>query len=151
MRQFECFKDLADSELAVVARRLVPQQAGPGEIVFAQGDRQDCAYLLSRGEIAVTLALEGREPRTLSTLGPGSILGEIGLLTGEPRSATAEVRTACEMYRVDRDQFESSLGLGERWAVQLLLLAARTLSRRLRALDAELATVIESGSPVPRP
>jgi putative ABC transport system ATP-binding protein len=66
----------------------------PGDVVFRQGELGAVVYLIEAGEVDIVRELADGGEELLVTLGPGRYFGEIGPLTGHPRSATARVRTA---------------------------------------------------------
>jgi len=55
--------------------------------LFNKGDVSDALYFLERGELTVLLQLDGGNSKRLRSFGPGTIVGEMGLFTGSPRSA----------------------------------------------------------------
>jgi SulP family sulfate permease len=55
--------------------------------LFKKGDRSDALYFLERGELTVLLQLDGGNSKRLRSFGPGTVVGEMGLFTGSPRSA----------------------------------------------------------------
>jgi CPA2 family monovalent cation:H+ antiporter-2 len=59
----------------------VPFTANPGERIIRKGDRADAVYFISSGQVEVSVA------RRRIHLGPGNFVGEMGLITGRPRSA----------------------------------------------------------------
>jgi len=75
-----------------------------GEILAAQGERGVTAFLLTAGEVEVLLR-KGPELLKLATLTNGSLIGEIAMLTSEPRTASliASQRTSCVSF--DRSDF----------------------------------------------
>src|SRR5438132_5646412 len=60
----------------------------PGEVIFEEGDTADGIYLLMSGTVRVTAANE-RGEILLATIGANDVVGEMGVLDGEPRSGTA--------------------------------------------------------------
>ncbi len=60
-----------------------------GEAIVREGDEADEFYLLLDGEVAVEAALDGSEPIQLTELSAGAWFGEVGLLEGGRRTATA--------------------------------------------------------------
>ena len=67
------------------------------EIVFYEGDKPSDMYILIDGILRVKL--RGKELNLISPIG---IIGEMGVFTGEPRSATVSAKTDCEMLRFNR-------------------------------------------------
>ena len=66
-------------------------------------------YLVIAGEVDVWVEAPDGERSHLDTLGAGSVLGEMGMMTGEPRRATVTARTDVECYRLDKVGFEGVL------------------------------------------
>lgn len=60
----------------------------PGDIIMKEGEPGKTAYLILKGKVKITKK-SGRKEVALATLGPGDIVGEMALITGERRSATA--------------------------------------------------------------
>jgi Na+/H+ antiporter len=79
-----------------------------GERLFAEGDRGDSLYVIARGAVHV-LKRVGDEEVLIDVLGGGDLLGEMALLTGAPRSATARAATALTVGRIDRAGFDRLL------------------------------------------
>jgi CRP-like cAMP-binding protein len=76
-----------------------------GTVLFRQGDPSDSMFVLAEGRIRLTLGT-GAEVREIGTLGPGDFFGEISLLTGAQRTATAEVIEDSRLLVVGRDAFK---------------------------------------------
>ena len=71
-----------------------------GAVIFEKGDPGDVMYLIKEGEVDIT---NGKD--VLTTLPAGELLGEMALISNEPRSATAVARTDCRMLPVDEAKF----------------------------------------------
>lgn len=75
-----------------------------GTVLFRQGDASDTMFVVAAGRVRLTLG-SGAEVQEIAVLGPGDFFGEISLLTGESRSATAEVIEDSRLLVVGRDAF----------------------------------------------
>ncbi len=62
-----------------------------GRIVFCEGDPGDCMYVVESGRIGIFAAYGKPEEKCLTELGEGSFFGEMAMVRGLPRSATAVV------------------------------------------------------------
>ncbi len=71
-----------------------------GEALFRAGDPGDALYVIVEGELSVQS--EGPPSVELSRLGPGAFLGEVALMTDQPRSATVICVSPAELLRIDR-------------------------------------------------
>lgn len=95
--------DRGQRERVAAVSRLIVVPAG--ESLFRQGDRGDSMFVIIRGAVHVTIA-DGSAERLIDVLGGGDIIGEMALLTGEPRTASALCSTAVTLIRIGRDAFE---------------------------------------------
>lgn len=75
-----------------------------GTVLFRQGDPSESMFVVAEGRVRLTLG-SGGEMREIGVLGPGDFFGEISLLSGEGRSATAEVIEDSRLLVVRRDAF----------------------------------------------
>ena len=105
-----------------------------GEVLYRQGDPSDCAWLVESGAIELT-SMQGR--RTVGhMLGPGELIGELGMLDGAPRSATAIARGPTVLLSIEHDQFRDRLDNGD----PIVRTLVDSLLRRTRAIIASLPT-----------
>jgi len=98
-----------------------------GEVVFSQGDPGDALYAVVSGRVRIsTGAPDGREIY-LNIMEPGDTFGEIALLDGGARTATATVIAAAELVSIRRDHFRSLLEQEPKVAFELLRLCGQRL------------------------
>lgn len=105
----ELFAGLTPEELRSLAERLVYAPFVRGDVITRQGAVAHWLYLVIAGEVDVWVEAPDGERSHLNTLGAGSVLGEMGMMTGEPRRATVTARTDVECYRLDKVGFEGVL------------------------------------------
>jgi voltage-gated potassium channel len=98
------FKDVNDDFLREIAQRLMPVVYLPGDWVCRAGDAGESMFFVSRGELDV-VAKDGET--LLSHLRDGDYFGEIALMLKQTRTASVQAKTFCDMYRLDKDAFES--------------------------------------------
>jgi CPA1 family monovalent cation:H+ antiporter len=94
------FQGLSESDFGRVVDALVPRTVLPKEQVIRQGERGTSLFLISRGVVAVIVAQPGEKPKRVAALHAGEFFGEMALLTNEPRAATVEAVTACQLYEL---------------------------------------------------
>jgi len=73
----------------------------PGDVLFREGDAGDALYVVVEGEL--TVHSEGPPRVEMSRLGPGSFIGEVALMTDQPRPATVTCTQNAELLRIDRN------------------------------------------------
>ena len=105
LRRVDLFARFSDEELRAVAERLVYAPFARGEVITRQGATAHWLYLITSGEADVCLE-SGGERRLMGTLPAGSFFGEMGLMTGAPRTATVVAKSEAECYRLDKAAFE---------------------------------------------
>jgi CRP-like cAMP-binding protein len=99
---FADFDEAALRDLAEITEELV---LPPGQRLFEQGDGADSLYIIARGAVNVIVTTDGEE-HVVDVLGGGDIIGEMALLTGEPRSASVGARTTVTLGKISREAFE---------------------------------------------
>lgn len=73
----------------------------PGELIFRQGDDSEgCMFAILEGDVEIE-----RDGRVVARLGPGNLVGEMGLIDNEPRSASARARSPVRIAVVPRKRF----------------------------------------------
>lgn len=94
------FADLPSETLEMLVENLAIVTLEQGEVLFREGDIGDALYVIVEGEVAVIS--EGPPRVEMARLGPGSFIGEIALMTDQPRSATVIGVLFSELLRIDR-------------------------------------------------
>ncbi|MEB3335330.1 MAG: mechanosensitive ion channel family protein [Cyanobacteriota bacterium] len=74
---------------------------GPGEVIVREGAEGESLYVVLRGQVEVSKALDGRS-KVVARLGPGEVFGEMTLFLDAPRSATVRALEECRLLRVGR-------------------------------------------------
>ena len=109
-----------------------------GDLLFRQGDEADKVFLVRRGLVEIFAEKSGRR-RRLNLRGRGEIIGEMALLDGLGRSASAVARTHVEARTLDREVFDRLLT--QRPALVRSL--TRNLSYRMRELQDSLSAELD--------
>jgi CRP-like cAMP-binding protein len=100
------FQSLTREEKRNLAAYLTHTPFASGDIITRQGAVADWLYIMVSGEAEVWLEQRG-DRRLLSTLPAGSVFGEMGLMTGEPRRATVIAKTDVDCYRLGKQGLEA--------------------------------------------
>lgn len=102
-----------------------------GEVLFHEGEPGDVMYVVQSGEVRITKRV-GHDERTLAVLGPGEFVGEMAILNGKPRTATAAVTKDTKCLVITAKTLESMVAKNAEIAMRLI----KKLSKRLDAADA---------------
>src|SRR5438132_5721407 len=130
-RSIPFFRNLPGGALEAVAAQLQPDHHTRGDVVFRQGETGETMYLVVSGQVEV---LAGADQAPLAALGPGSFVGELALLLGEPRSATLRVSADTWLWALHRADLDILLTEHPVIGVEL----SRELGRRLVATNRQL-------------
>ncbi len=129
--QVDLFQELTEDEEHTVAERLVYCPFAPGEVITRQGAVASWLYILTSGRADVFLEVPNAPRKLVDHLEAGSLFGEMGLMTGSPRTATVIAASYVECYRLDKAAFEDVLH--SRPAIAETI--SRVLASRRAALD----------------
>lgn len=131
LRTIDLFADLTDREaetvLGLMHERVLPR----GAPIFHQHDQAGGLYLILSGSVKISRAgRDGREV-TVAVLRAGNFFGEMSLIDGQPRSASAAAVQSSRLLVLDREHFQRQVLAHPRIVVKLL----RELSKRIRAAN----------------
>lgn len=105
-RHSDLFRDLDDATVAPLLPCLTRHSLPIGDHLFDQGEVGDSLYILLYGRLGVRLMLADGAVQELDELTPGTTVGEMALLTGQPRAATVYALVDSQLARLDRADFK---------------------------------------------
>lgn len=114
-----------------------------GELLFAEGENSRAMYFLKTGMIRI-FKKKGESSIEIDTVRSGSVIGELAFLDGNPRSASGEALTDCELMEISGPTFQAVLGNMPDWLKILLKTVVgrlRTASTRIRQLETASSAV----------
>ena len=115
LSHLELLSGCSQSELRTIARLTTPALVAPGTALCAEGTPGAEVFIIAAGTAEVVV-----EGRTVATLGPGDVCGEMAVLEGAARSASITAVSAAEVLVLSAAEFERFLE------------AAPTAARRVR-------------------
>jgi RsiW-degrading membrane proteinase PrsW (M82 family)/CRP-like cAMP-binding protein len=121
------FKELELADLENLSRACVMREYNDGEILFSEGDDGDTMYLIQQGEIEIYVK-EGEQFRVINRRRETEIVGDLALLDGYPRSASARARGAVQVLMLRRENFLTFL----RSRPQVIMAILKFLSKSVR-------------------
>jgi CRP-like cAMP-binding protein len=120
------FGSLNDEILALLQRNMTLQRFEPGDLLMKQGDRGTSLMIVEEGSVEVTVE-EGANRHLLKRAHVGEILGEMALLTKEPRMATVTALTPVVARVLSAELFDELAASNPRISTLLTLLLASRL------------------------
>lgn len=135
LRDVPLLARLSDADLAALAERGKERTFAANAVLFSEGDPGDSLHIVISGRLrASVMSAEGTEA-TIALFDRGDCCGDIALLDGGPRTATATAAQTTRTFVVTRDDFLSWVRERPPAAIALL----ETLAGRLRRTDQALA------------
>ena len=133
-------------EARMVVRYMQPQIVAKGTVFIREGDARDTGFLmlLLDGEVTVeTLVVSRAAPIVITLLGPGSLIGELGMFDGLPRYASCVAATQLRCAILTREALSRMMEQDARIAAKLLLAISLRLGGRLREVTDKLKMYVQ--------
>jgi len=114
-----------------IQAKLEWKQLSHGEMLFYQGDAGDAAYIVVNGRLQISVTLPDGSERVVDESGPGDIVGEFALLTGDVRSATVQAIRETNLVQLTPSVFTSLI---ERYPHAMIQIARIIIDRHKQSL-----------------
>jgi CRP-like cAMP-binding protein len=115
-----------------------PMDVAAGKTIFVENEKsnplffqRDKMYFLVEGEVDLSV-----KKSHVWVVRKGEIFGEMGLITGMPRTATAKAITDCRLYTLDKDQLQAALRTAPEFGLLLMSIMITRLRDTIAALSA---------------
>lgn len=128
LRKAPLFAGLRPDALDGLAVQLRRRTFKRGTMIFHKDQAGDALYVIESGRVRIFLPTESGTELTVEVSGPGDVFGELSLLDGRPRSASAETLEDTTVFTMTRDEFKAHLTATPQLAIAIIEL----LSMRLR-------------------
>ena len=122
------FAGMSPDELAQLGGIVREVDVKPGQVLTHEGRHEGYFFVVVEGSVGIE-----RGGRTINTLGPGEFLGEIALLDGGPRTATATAVTESRLLSLEHQAFDDLMDSSP--SIRTAVMEA--VGERLRAMDEE--------------
>lgn len=140
--------ELSAADARTVVGYMRPQLARAGEVVIREGETRhsDFMALLLDGEVTVESSVAAaHDSMVVSVLGPGSLIGDMAIIDGAPRSATCTAATDLALAVLTRDALTRLIDDHPAVAARLLLAVAKRMADHLRETNRKLITFAQVG------
>ena len=104
LRSVPFFKALTKNELKIITSLAEIVVVKKNELVFNEGSLGDSMFVVKSGQLKISRRIDGAEV-SLTSLKKGGVVGEIALLTGQPRTASALAVKKSTLIRIEREDF----------------------------------------------
>jgi CRP-like cAMP-binding protein len=131
LREAEIFKAISSEDLVPVARVAREITIPAGATFIREGEIGDCLYVILSGEASVVVPGAGQ----VATRGPRSVIGEMAVISGQPRSADCVATTEITAIRVDRDEFWELLSERPPLALGVIAILTQRLDEAVKTMS----------------
>ena len=131
------FREVPPDKLKVLADRAVTRRYRRGQLIFQQGDPAHSLFLVAEGAVKVFLTSPEGDSVILVTLSPGEAFGELALVDGNPRSASAEALHDTVALELGRTEFLTAMA-DEPGVAEAVIATLGSILRRLTEQAADL-------------
>lgn len=124
--------DMQYRELRDLAYYIDGYQLREGSVLFQEGDQDPYLVIIVNGSIDIIKQDSSQMPQLVATLKEGKVFGEMSLLDGEPRSATAVAKDEVTIFVLTKERYESLQKMEPAVALRITLKMAKAISQKLR-------------------
>lgn len=135
--------DFSWEEIKVLARHMLICQAKKGMIICREGAIESFMCLIVKGKVTILKEDFGKNKKSITSLGAGSVLGEMSLIDGGPRSASVIANEDTILIALTKNKFFCLIEEAPRLGLKLLLKIAKSLSLRLRQTSGVLIDYLD--------
>jgi CRP/FNR family cyclic AMP-dependent transcriptional regulator len=137
------FSDFSQGDIKTLAEYMGVYRAQPGETIIREGDVGDFMLLIVRGEVDILKRGHHREQQHMTNVGPGTTIGEMSMIDGEPRFATCRTTQATTFAVLTRDNMAKIVLEQPQLGSKILVKLVTMLSARLRQTSSKLMRYME--------
>ena len=147
LRTMDIFEALPSEELETIAQLLRERRLAEAEVLCRQGDPGDALFIVTGGRIRLSTTDPSGNEKVLTFFTDGQFFGEMSLLTGAPRSATATAESDSQLLVLDKASFDQLLaGHPEIMRQMLKVVSQRTLQTNQQLLADEPGSTVSVGA-----
>jgi CRP/FNR family cyclic AMP-dependent transcriptional regulator len=101
------------------------------DVIFRKGDARTVMYVVKEGEVDIQIG-----DKVVETVRPNGIFGEMAMVDGQPRTASAIARTDCKLVPIDQKRFQFLVQQTPYFAIQVMQLLVERLRRMDKMIEA---------------
>lgn len=137
------FRDFDWHEIEALSDYMQAYTTSKGLTLFREGDSGNYLCLIIQGKIDIYKKDQNDRRKVVASIGAGKTLGEMSIIDGEPRSASAVTAEATTLALLTKENFQRIVREKPGLATQILLQISRLLSQRLRSTSGKLVDYLE--------
>lgn len=137
------FSNLSHEELSQLAQIVRERKFDRNQVIFYEGDLGGSLHIIASGTVKIVMMADDGREHILGLLHEGDFFGEISLIDGEPRSATAIAQDKVNIVMISREDFIRLLRENPEMSLKIMV----TLCERLRKTDKHVESLAFLSAP----
>ena len=138
------FSGLEHDEIEILTQWAKVYSALTGTFILKEGDEDTCLCIIMEGEIGIFKESTNNKHIKIANIMAGEVIGEMGIIDGEPFSASAIASEDSVILLITRTDFENLVKRHESLGNKLLWKIAKIISLRLRQTTVRLADILST-------
>ena len=143
IKNLPLFYDLDTDELSEVSKVCELKVYEPGEILMREGEPGGTLYVIRKGDVKITRTVHGQEDMVLTILRENDFFGELSLLDGRARSATAIAITQVELVLINKEEFDAFVKRNPASGYKFMKRIALVVGSLLRDMNEKFVGMLE--------
>lgn len=131
------FKGLKKEDIDVLSSLFYEKKLSSGKTVFVEQMPGESLYLIKSGRVKISKLISEGDEKVLVTLNPQDVFGEMAILDGAPRSATARVEDDAVLFSIKKSDFEKLCDAKPKIALTIMRNIITVFSSRIRENNEE--------------
>ncbi len=136
------FNGMATKEIEFLSSIFTLNQIQAGKTIFVENMPGKSLYLIRQGTVQISQMLAEMDEQVLLTLDSGDVFGEMAVIDGGNRSATAKITKNAILYSLAQKDFNALVSEKPRLGLQLTLNIVRLFSSRIRNVKKDYRTML---------
>ncbi len=135
LKSIPLFKELTKRDLSALIKIIHNRTFVAGEYIFYKGDPGIGLYLIREGEVEMQRENSSNEKKVLASFGKDDFFGELALVDGEKRSASAIAKSPCKISIIFKPDLDEFIEKYPRKGIKILTGISSIIALRLRVLN----------------
>ncbi|MEB3329872.1 MAG: cyclic nucleotide-binding domain-containing protein [Candidatus Sericytochromatia bacterium] len=136
------FQGLSRDEVDAIGRLANPMNFSKGDTLFLEGNAANQLDIVWEGAVEIRKNDRDGEARLITVIQAPGVIGEMSLMSGEPRTCTGAALTDVALYRIRREDFMAEIQRGNLAAHKVVYNLAQVMSARLRGVNEKLVELL---------
>jgi len=143
LKEIPPFMELKKNQLPELIKIIHNRQYLAGEYIFLQGDPGIALYVIREGAVDIEYALENGEQITIATFSAGDFFGELAMIDGDLRSASAKAKVDTKLSIIFKPDLDEFIHKYPKSGVTILTGISKIIALRLRNQNDEYVSLID--------